>query len=93
MACATVVAADLFRAADRSRDAYAMVVRQTLSVRAEWALARARAMPPGDERTEAMQEVTILENAAEMFGHLGGKGARGLAPASGSSASRSKPGK
>jgi hypothetical protein len=31
---------------------------------------RARKMPQGDERAEAMKKATILENAAEMLGHF-----------------------
>ena len=42
-----------------------------LNIRAADALEEARKMPPGDERAEAMQKATILENAAEMLEHLG----------------------
>jgi hypothetical protein len=44
-----------------------------LNIRAADALDRARKMPPGHERVEALQKATILENAAEMLEHLGGK--------------------
>jgi len=46
-----------------------------LNIRAADALDEARKMPPGDERAEAMQKATILENAAEMLEHLGGRSA------------------
>lgn len=41
-----------------------------LNIRAADALDRARKMPPGDERAEAMKMATILENAAEMLEHF-----------------------
>jgi len=44
-----------------------------LNIRAADALDRACKMPPGDERAEAMKKATILENAAEMLEHFGGK--------------------
>lgn len=44
-----------------------------LNIRAANALNRARKMPPGHQRGEALQKATILENAAEMLEHLGGK--------------------
>jgi len=44
-----------------------------LNVRAVDALERARRMPPGGERSEAIKKAKILENAAEMLGHLSGK--------------------
>jgi hypothetical protein len=48
-----------------------------LNIRAADALDEARKMPPGDERAEAMQKATILENAAEMLEHLSGRSACG----------------
>lgn len=44
-----------------------------LNIRAAEALNRARKMPPGHERAEAMQKATILENAAEMLEHFTSK--------------------
>ena len=35
---------------------------------------RARNTPLGEERAEAMQQAMILENAAEMLRHFGGRG-------------------
>jgi hypothetical protein len=46
-----------------------------LADRATTALDEARQMPPGDERTEAMNKATVLRNAAEIQQLLGGKGA------------------
>jgi hypothetical protein len=37
------------------------------------ALDRAREMPPGDERTEAMQKALVLRNASEIQRLFGGK--------------------
>ena len=37
------------------------------------ALDRAREMPPGDERTEAMQKALVLRNASEIQLLFGGK--------------------
>jgi hypothetical protein len=45
-----------------------------LNIRAADALDEAR-MPPGDERAQAMQKATILENAAEMLEYLSGRSA------------------
>ena len=44
-----------------------------LDARAVIALGEAREMPPGDERTEAMQKALVLRNAAEIQQLLGGK--------------------
>ena len=44
-----------------------------LADRAATALEEAREMPPGDERTEAMQKALVLRNAAEIQQLLGGK--------------------
>jgi hypothetical protein len=44
-----------------------------LDARAAATLEEARAMPPGDERTEAMHKATTLRNAAEMHEVLCGK--------------------
>lgn len=44
-----------------------------LNIRAADALDRARKMPPGDERADAMKMATILENAAEMLEHFSGR--------------------
>ena len=44
-----------------------------LADRAATALDEAHEMPPGDERTEAMQKAVVLRNAAEIQQLLGGK--------------------
>ena len=44
-----------------------------LADRAATALDEAHEMPPGDERTEAMQKALVLRNAAEIQQLLGGK--------------------
>jgi hypothetical protein len=44
-----------------------------LNIRAADALDRARKMPPGGERVEAMKKAVILENAAEMLEHFSGR--------------------
>lgn len=44
-----------------------------LNIKAANALDRARKMPPGRERAEALQKATILSNAAEMLKHLSRK--------------------
>ena len=44
-----------------------------LDARAAATLEEARAMPPGDERTEAMHKAMVLRNAAEIQQLLGGK--------------------
>jgi hypothetical protein len=41
-----------------------------LDARAAIALDEARGIPPGDQRTEAMNRAMILRNAAEMHEHL-----------------------
>lgn len=42
-----------------------------LDVKASHARDRARNMPLGEERAEAMQEAMILQNAVEMLKHFG----------------------
>ncbi|SIO54218.1 NikR C terminal nickel binding domain-containing protein [Bradyrhizobium erythrophlei] len=89
------IAADLFCAADRRRDAHSMVVHlggqaqpahanssfaptkrtrpslaKELDARAVAALDEVRGIPPGDQRTEAMNKAMILRNAAEMHEHF-----------------------
>jgi hypothetical protein len=44
-----------------------------LDIRATDALDKARNLPAGEQRAEAMQEATILENAAQMLRLFGGK--------------------
>jgi hypothetical protein len=44
-----------------------------LNIGAVDALDRARKIPPGHERAEALQKATILENGAEMLEHFSGK--------------------
>ena len=46
---------------------------QDLNTGAVAALDKAREMPPGDERTEAMHKAMVLSNAAEIQQLLGGK--------------------
>jgi len=46
---------------------------QDLDTGAIAALDRAREMPPGDERTEAMQKALVLRNASEIQLLFGGK--------------------
>jgi len=89
------IAADLFCAADRRRDAHSMVIHlggpaqpahanssfaptkrtrpslaKEMDARAVAALDEARGIPPGDQRTEAMNKAMILRNAAEMHEHF-----------------------
>jgi hypothetical protein len=45
-----------------------------LNIRAVVALDRAREMPPGDARAEAMNKAMILRNAVEVHEHFCGKG-------------------
>lgn len=45
-----------------------------LNIRAVAALDRAREMPPGDARAEAMNKAMILRNAVEVHQHLCSKG-------------------
>jgi len=45
-----------------------------LNIRAVAALDRAREMPPGDARAEAMNKAMILRNAVEVHEHFCGKG-------------------
>ncbi|RXT46598.1 hypothetical protein [Bradyrhizobium betae] len=45
-----------------------------LNLKASDARDKARNMPLGEERAEAMQQAVILKNAAEMLRHLGGRG-------------------
>lgn len=42
--------------------------KRDLDIEATTALDRARALPPGPERTEAMKRAGILRNAADMQG-------------------------
>jgi hypothetical protein len=44
-----------------------------LAERAATALDEAHEMPPGDERTEAMQKAVVLRNASEIQHLFGGK--------------------
>ena len=46
---------------------------QDLNTGAVAALDKAREMPPGDERTEAMHKATVLRNAADIQQLFGGK--------------------
>ena len=46
---------------------------QDLNTGATAALDKAREMPPGDERTEAMQKALVLRNASEIQRLFGGK--------------------
>jgi hypothetical protein len=46
---------------------------QDLNAGAADALDKAREMPPGDERTEAMQKALVLRNASEIQRLFGGK--------------------
>ena len=46
---------------------------QDLNTGAVGALDKAREMPPGDERTEAMHKATVFRNAAEIHRLLGHK--------------------
>jgi hypothetical protein len=48
-----------------------------LNIRAVAALDRAREMPPGDARAEAMNKAMILRNAVEVHEHFFGKGGAG----------------
>jgi hypothetical protein len=50
-----------------------------LDIRAMDALDKARGLPAGEQRAEAMQEAMILENAAEMLRLFGGKRAGKIA--------------
>jgi hypothetical protein len=45
-------------------------VASELDIRASVARDAAHGMPLGDERTETLRKVTILENAAEMLRHF-----------------------
>jgi hypothetical protein len=51
----------------------ASTLAQDLNTGAVAALDRAREMPPGDERTEAMQKALVLRNASEIQLLFGGK--------------------
>jgi hypothetical protein len=62
-------ASGLFRPMKRAQSSLAC----KLNIWAADALDRARKMPPGDERAEAMKKAAILENAAEMLEHFSGK--------------------
>jgi hypothetical protein len=79
---------DLSCAAGGRGDGYSMVTRphpasrhlkkpstltQDLNTGAVGALDKAREMPPGDERTEAMHKATVFRNAAELNQLLGRK--------------------
>lgn len=46
---------------------------QDLNTGADGAMDKAREMPPGDERTEAMHKATVFRNAAELHQLLGRK--------------------
>ena len=60
------------RAASRPNEAPSKLARD-LSAGAVAALDEAREMPPGDERTEAMQKALVLRNAFEIQRLFGGK--------------------
>jgi hypothetical protein len=62
-------ASGLFRPIKRAQSSLAC----KLNIWAADALDRARKMPLGDERAEAMQKAAILENAAEMLEHFSGR--------------------
>jgi hypothetical protein len=85
---ASGIDADLSCAAGRRCDGHSMVARghavsrqkqnpstlaQDLNTGAADALDRASEMPPGDERTEAMQKALVLRNASEIQRLFGGK--------------------
>jgi hypothetical protein len=80
--------ADLSCAAGRRRDGYPVVtgrravsrqketpstLAQDLNTGAVAALDKAREMPPGDERTEAIHKAMVFRNAAEIHQLLGRK--------------------
>jgi len=56
-----------------SRQKKPSTLTQDLNTGAVGALDKAREMPPGDERTEAMHKATVFRNAAELNQLLGRK--------------------
>jgi len=89
VAGAAGIDAGLSRAAGRRCDGHSMVIARSavslqdepsqsslghdLGARAAAALDEAQEMPPGDERTEAINKATVFRNAAEIHELLCGK--------------------